>query len=62
MADPGFPVGVGGGDGVGADHILDADVRCRRFLAKAYAKTKELGCIGGGGETLFPPMTFVSIE
>ena len=37
-ADPGFPIGVGG-----------ADVRCGRFLAKMYAKTKELGVLSGGG-------------
>ena len=37
-ADPGFPIGMRG-----------ADVRCGRFLAKMYAKSKELGVLSGGG-------------
>ena len=43
MADPGFPVGgrapVRGG----------MDLRREHFLVKMYAKTKELGPMGGGG-------------
>ena len=36
MADPGFPVGGGG-----------VDLRRGCFSAKMYAKTKELGPVGG---------------
>ena len=52
MADPGFPVGghapVRGG----------VDLRRRHFFPKMYAKTKELGPIGGARRTrpLDPPM------
>ena len=49
VADPGFPVGghapIGGG----------VDLRCRHFLVKMYAKTKELGPIGGGVCLAHPP-------
>ena len=34
-------ISLGGGGGGGAD------VQCRRFLVKTYAKTKELGPVGG---------------
>ena len=46
MADPGFPVGGG------------VDLRRGRFLVKMYAKTKELGPIGGvpGARPPDPPM------
>ena len=37
MADPGFPVGGGGG----------VDLRCGCFSVKMYVKTKELGPVGG---------------
>ena len=51
MADRGFPVGgcapVGGGGGV--------DLRCGNFSVKMYAKTKELGPIGGGVCPACPP-------
>ena len=36
VADPGFPVGGG------------ADLRRVHFLAKMYAKTKEIDAVGGG--------------
>ena len=40
VADPGFPVG-------GAKPVVrGSDVRCGHFLAKTYAKMKELGHIG----------------
>ena len=38
MADPGFPVGGGGGG---------TDLRRRHFSAEMYAKTKELGPVVG---------------
>ena len=41
VADPGFPVG-------GVDPLEGAvDLRCGCFLAKMYAKMKELGPVGG---------------
>ena len=55
VADPGFPVGgrrpVGGGTNLQRVH----------FLAKTYAKTKEMDPVGGGGACagsapLDPPM------
>ena len=52
MVDPGFPIGghapIRGG----------MDLRCRHFSVKMYAKTKELGPIGGRapGTPLDPPM------
>ena len=57
MADPGFPVG-------GRAPVRGAmDLRCRHFLVKMYAKTKELGPIGGGMHLACPhpnpPMHFV---
>ena len=43
MADPGFPIG-------GAlTHWGGANLRCVHFLAKMYAKTKEIDPVGGGG-------------
>ena len=36
VANPEFPVG-------------GADLQCRRFSVKTYAKTKELDPVGGGG-------------
>ena len=39
MADPGFPVGGGGG----------ADLRRIHFSAKMYAKMKEIDPVGGEG-------------
>ena len=49
VADPGFPVG-----GV---HPLGGcvDFRRGRFLVKMFAKTKELGPIGGGVHPACPP-------
>ena len=52
VADPGFPVGGGA-----------ADLRRGYFLAKTYAKTKELDPVGGGGRQrrpLDPPMPIVN--
>ena len=41
--DPGFPVG-------GCGPILGGvDLQCECFLVKIYAKTIELGLVGGGG-------------
>ena len=48
MADPGFPVGGGGGG---------ANLRRIHFSAKMYAKTKEIDPVGGGRPPLDPPMT-----
>ena len=45
VADPGFPVGGGGG----------VDLQRGHFLVKMYAKTKELGPIGGGVRRARPP-------
>ena len=43
VADPGFPVG-------GAPtHCGGADLQRIHFLAKTYAKTKEMDPVGGGG-------------
>ena len=48
MADPGFPVG-------GApSHWGGADLQCGCFLAKTYAKTKELDPVGGGAAAARP--------
>ena len=44
VADPGFPVGGGG-----------VDLRRGCFSVKMYAKTKELGPIGGGVRPVRPP-------
>ena len=41
VADPGFPVGGG------VDPLGGVDLRHGCFLAKMYAKTKELGPVGG---------------
>ena len=43
VADPGFP--IGGANPVGRG----ADVQCGHFVAKMYAKMKELGPVGGRG-------------
>ena len=43
VADQGFPVG-------GADPLGGADLRCVHFLAKTYAKMKEMDPVGGRGE------------
>ena len=54
MADPGFPIG-----GVPA-HWGGANLQCIHFLAKMYAKSKEIDPVGGaraGGAPLDPPMT-----
>ena len=47
VADPGFPIGGGG-----------ANFRRIHFLAKMYAKTKEIDPVGGGAPAppLDPPM------
>ena len=45
MADPGFPVGGGGG----------ANLRRGHFLGKMYAKMKELDPVGGGGARAAAP-------
>ena len=53
MADPGFPIGRGHGP------IREGmDLQCGHFLAKMYAKMKELGPIGGHAPStpLDPPM------
>ena len=53
MADPGFPVGGGGG----------ADLRCIHFSAKTYAKMKEMDPVEGGARRqrpLDPPMNVLS--
>ena len=52
VADPGFPVG---GD---AKPLGGANLRRGHFLAKMYAKTKELYPVGGAGRRrpLDPPM------
>ena len=53
MADPGFPVGGG------ADSLGGADLQCIHFLAKTYAKMKEMDPVGGGMHRwcpLDPPM------
>ena len=39
VADPGFPIGGGGG----------TDLRCGHFSVKTCVKTKELDPVGGGG-------------
>ena len=59
VADPGFPVGGGGG----ADPLGGGGASLRRihFLAKMYVKTKEIDPVGGGGggrrgAPLDPPM------
>ena len=60
MADPGFPVG-GGVDPLGEG----VDLRRGRFSPKMYAKTKELGAVGGacaGHAPLDPPMLMVTIS
>ena len=47
VADPGFPVGGGGGvDPLGGGGM---DLQRGFFLAKMYVKMKEFGPIGGGG-------------
>ena len=45
-ADPGFPVGGGGG----APTLVGggANLRHRHFLVKTYVKTKEFGPVSGG--------------
>ena len=43
VADPGFPVGGHGPIRAGMDLL------CGHFSPKMYAKTKELGPVGGGG-------------
>ena len=50
VADPGFP--VGGADPLGGG---GSDLRRWSFSAKMYAKTKELGTVGG--DPLDPPMS-----
>ena len=47
MADPGFPIGGGGG----------ADLQRIHFLAKMYAKMKEMDPVGGAGHApAVPPL------
>ena len=48
-ANPGFPIG-GAADPFGGG----TDLRCGHFSAETYAKTKELGPVGGGGATGAP--------
>ena len=48
-ADPGFPFGGG------------TDVRHGGFLAKTYAKTKELGPVGDGGAPWFRQGSYLHI-
>ena len=50
MADPGFAVG-GGADPLEGG----ANLRCVHFLAKTYAKTKEIDPDGGGHMPAAPP-------
>ena len=45
VADPGFPVGGGGGGGV--DPLRGVDLRRGCFLAKMCVKMKEFGPVGG---------------
>ena len=55
VADPGFPVGARGPVGGGVDP------RCGHFLVKMYAKTKELGPVGGDihqTRPVDPPMIY----
>ena len=46
VADPGFPVGGGGG----------ADLQGIHFSVKTYVKTKEMDPVGGGGGGRTPPL------
>ena len=50
MADPGFPVGGGRAPVRGG-----VDLRRGHSLVKMYAKTKELGPMGGGVRRARPP-------
>ena len=53
----------GGGGGGGADLLGGANLRCVHFLAKMYAKTKEMDPVGGAradGAPLDPPMVMYS--
>ena len=56
VADPGFPIGGGGADPLGGG---GANLQHVYFLAKTYAKTKEIDPVGGGARRrppLDPPM------
>ena len=57
VADPGFPVGGGVHPlGAGVDPLgAGVDLRCGHFSVKMYAKTKELGPIGGRAPGTPPP-------
>ena len=52
MADPGFPVGGGGGH---APVKRGVDLQCGNFLVKMYAKMTELGSIEGACAQHAPP-------
>ena len=45
VADPGFPVGGGGG----AEPLGGTNLQCGHFLVKMYAKIKEFDPVAGGG-------------
>ena len=52
VADPGFPVWGGGG----------VHLRCGHLSVKMYAKTKELGPIGGGMRPARPPKSANGVD
>ena len=49
MADPGFPVGGGGGGAPIRSGGGGTNLRHVHFLAQMYAKMKEIDTVGGGG-------------
>ena len=60
VVDPGFPVGGGGADLLGGTNL-----RCVHFLAKTYAKMKEIDPVGGyvlAAPPLDPPMLYMYIK
>ena len=56
VADPGFPVGGHGPVRGACGPIGGIDPRCGLFSAKMYAKTKELGPVGGMHPARRPPL------
>ena len=64
MADPGFPTGGRRPIGGCVDPLGVLDPQCEHFLAKMYAKMKELGPVGGSvcpARPLDPPMPRICI-